>query len=415
MKKLSPSQAKKLRLSLLILVFAICLTGLFFALSSLSKSLQSKDNATDTAKQAFNVKLPDAVLPNKKEKNKLEVYLDAHKDSLKQQERVKNDPYAQQLQYDPAPPQATTNPMQAINSPASPKKKLEANEKKVNDKLTELYNVMHQVQQPQSTNIPATKTTNTTQDENIARLEQLLTGKQNIDSNAENDPEMARLNTMLDKLIAIQHPEQTEKLTGNKAPGNTLYYQVSSQPGNNTDTLTEFYIPQDDGNINSFYSLAPQVDTTVTTETSFTAVIPQNQTLQNGSTLQMRLTQDIFIKGIKIPQNTFVYGSCSISDERLKIKISSVLNGKSILPIQMSVYDSDGQEGIFVPGAITRDAAKENADRAIQSIGMTSLDGSLTTQATSAGIETARTFLSKKIRNITVTIKAGHSIFLKNK
>jgi len=46
----------------------------------------------------------------------------------------------------------------------------------------------------------------------------------------------------------------------------------------------------------------------------------------------------------------------------------------SLFPVQLSVYDIDGMDGIYIPGAITRDVAKQYTDRAIQGIGQTTLD-----------------------------------------
>ena len=82
--------------------------------------------------------------------------------------------------------------------------------------------------------------------------------------------------------------------------------------------------------------------------------------------------------------------------------------------MELSVYDMDGLDGIYIPGAITRDVAKESADRSIQSIGLTSLDPSLSAQAAGAGIEAAKTLLSKKVRLIKVVVKAGYQVLLRD-
>ena len=74
----------------------------------------------------------------------------------------------------------------------------------------------------------------------------------------------------------------------------------------------------------------------------------------------------------------------------------------------------DGLKGIYVPGAITRDVAKQSADRSLQTIGVTSLDPSLRAQAASAGIEAAKTLFSKKVKLIRVTVKADYQVLLKD-
>jgi len=88
--------------------------------------------------------------------------------------------------------------------------------------------------------------------------------------------------------------------------------------------------------------------------------------------------------------------------------------GNSLFPVELSVYDMDGLDGIYIPGAITRDVAKQSADRSMQTIGLTSLDPSWGAQAASAGIEAAKTLFSRKVKLIKVTVKAGYQVLLRD-
>ena len=74
----------------------------------------------------------------------------------------------------------------------------------------------------------------------------------------------------------------------------------------------------------------------------------------------------------------------------------------------------DGLDGIYIPGAITRDVAKQSADRAVQGIGFTALEPSLKVQAASAGIEAAKTLFSRKAKLIKVMVKAGYQVLLRD-
>ena len=74
----------------------------------------------------------------------------------------------------------------------------------------------------------------------------------------------------------------------------------------------------------------------------------------------------------------------------------------------------DGLIGIHIPGSINRDVSKESANEAITGVGMTTLDPSLAAQATSAGIQAAKSLLSKKVKLVKVTVKAGYSVLLKD-
>ena len=68
--------------------------------------------------------------------------------------------------------------------------------------------------------------------------------------------------------------------------------------------------------------------------------------------------------------------------------------------------------GLYIPGAITRDVAKQSAEQGLQDIGFTSLNPSIGTQAASAGIQAAKTLLSKKVKLVKVTLKAGYHLLL---
>jgi hypothetical protein len=72
-------------------------------------------------------------------------------------------------------------------------------------------------------------------------------------------------------------------------------------------------------------------------------------------------------------------------------------------------------EGIYVPGAITRDAAKQASSQSIQDVQLYSMDNSLGVQAATAGVEAVKGLLAKKAKLIKVTVKAGYQILLRDK
>ncbi len=72
----------------------------------------------------------------------------------------------------------------------------------------------------------------------------------------------------------------------------------------------------------------------------------------------------------------------------------------------------DGIEGIYMPGAVTRETGKEGADNALQSLQLSSMDAGIAAQAANAGLQTAKTLFSRKLRTVRVTAKAGHRVFL---
>jgi len=143
-------------------------------------------------------------------------------------------------------------------------------------------------------------------------------------------------------------------------------------------------------------------------------MIPETQTVVSGSTLKLALNNDVTINDMNLPSGTLIYGTASISNERLEIDINSIRYQNSILPVSLSVYDMDGQEGIFIPGSINRTVSKESANKAISSMDATMVDPSIGAQAASAGIEAAKSLVGKKVKLIKVTVKSGYKVLLRN-
>ncbi|HEY5371314.1 MAG TPA: conjugative transposon protein TraM, partial [Hanamia sp.] len=114
-----------------------------------------------------------------------------------------------------------------------------------------------------------------------------------------------------------------------------------------------------------------------------------------------------------IPKDNFVFGMVSLNGERLQVEISSIRVAHSLFPVKLQVYDMDGLPGIYIPGAVTRDVAKESLNNATQMMEVSSLDPSVKAQATTAGIDAVKTLLSKKTKLVKVTVKAGYKVLLK--
>jgi conjugative transposon TraM protein len=144
------------------------------------------------------------------------------------------------------------------------------------------------------------------------------------------------------------------------------------------------------------------------------AIVHDTQEIVDGSTIKIRLMQAIAIDGAAIQKDQFVYGRCSIKGERLTIEINSVRTGDALFPVTLMAYDLDGLEGIYIPGAIARDAAKQASDNALQNIQVMSLDPSIGAQAAAAGLEATKGLFSKKAKQVKVKVKAGYHILLKN-
>jgi hypothetical protein len=101
-----------------------------------------------------------------------------------------------------------------------------------------------------------------------------------------------------------------------------------------------------------------------------------------------------------------------LSGERLTIDVNAIQYEQHVLPVSLKVFDVDGIEGIYVPGAIARDVAKQSSNQALQDIQLNTMAPSLEIQAASAGVETVKSLVSKKSRLIKVFVKAGYRVLL---
>lgn len=251
------------------------------------------------------------------------------------------------------------------------------------------------------------------QSNDVDRLEEMM---QSMHTQQDNpDPELQQLGGMLENILDIQHPDRIqEKLRkASEAQRGQVFSISTKEQENPVSSLQNKSVNTTESGLNRFYSLdEPENDDA--TENAIEAVIHETQTIVNGATVKFRLMNDIFINGIKIPKNNFLFGVASLKDERLTIKINSIRYNNSLFPVDLSVYDMDGLIGIYIPGAINRDVAKASADRSMQTLGVTSLDDSWGAQAAGAGIEAAKSLLSKKVKMVKVIVKAGYQVLLRD-
>jgi conjugative transposon TraM protein len=423
-------------LPLLVLPF---LTMIFWALGG-GQGSPAQPMATE--KTGLNLELPNAHF-NTEEWNKLSLYEKAERDSLKFEEEGKNDPYFnlatledqnsnddQEVQ----PKQKTKSTSNSRHGSSSQKQGayVDPNEAKVNQKLDQLYRELNKTSETQ--NVPdkaepaATEKTDPQFSSDVQKLEQMM---EMMGKGDQNDPEMQQVGGMLDKILDIQHPERvrekikerSEQMKGQvfpvdiyKAEENISFIKQDRKkyvaPTDSSALLSKALLVQ--AQQNSFYGLEGEVTEENTPGNAIEAVIHDTQELVAGSTVKMRLMSDVYINGRLIPRGQFIHGTCAINGERLTIAINSVRDENSLFPVSLSAYDMDGLEGIYIPGAITRDAAKQSSDQAMQSMQILSMDQSLSAQAANAGVAAAKGLFSKKVKLIKVLVKAGYKILLKD-
>ncbi|MDR3712374.1 MAG: conjugative transposon protein TraM [Puia sp.] len=262
----------------------------------------------------------------------------------------------------------------------------------------------------------------------LAYLEKALAPKTGKDTSAR-DPEMEKYNTILDKILRIQHPEESRGDTagapvsaetalvsrpaaataihtlGENGPGKDAYDRPDQAFGRSTAA---------DPASGGFMDLGDEDEPDSAMDNTIRAVIDQDGTLMSGAICELRLLQEAVVNGVKIPRNNIVSGKVTVNGERMNISVSSIRVGNNVFPVGLSAYDLDGLEGLWVPGAISRDVSKETADQAINGMGLASLDPNFGAQMATAGIQGLKTLVSRKVKLIKVSVKAGQQVLLKN-
>ncbi len=149
------------------------------------------------------------------------------------------------------------------------------------------------------------------------------------------------------------------------------------------------------------------------------ATFLKNERLVSGNRVIIRLMQDMVLSdGTMIPANTHITGTCSFN-RRLKINVSMLHYNGRMFPVDISVYDNDGTEGIYCPLAEESSSkakkVKKVAGDVVQSAG--SLAGTLITgnpfvgRIATQGIQSATSSIGND-GSVSVNVSAGYEFFV---
>jgi len=352
----------------------------------------------------LNLSLPTAAAFKDSAWNKLAYYEQADRDSARLRSQLKNDPFYQH-------PGADTGDVPMQFSYAA---RQDSNEQRVYRKLAALQRELDKApEEAPSAEKRSDPRIDPPGSQELAQLQAIM-GK-GTEQKAP-DPELDQLNGMLEKIMDIQHPERAEsKLKAASLEHKGQVFSVGARVEHKI-SLLGMAVPDSVAIADEqrFYGLE-EAPAETPVAGAIPAVIPEGQVLVNGATVQLRLTEELYIGGVRIPKDQLVYGMGTLKGERLTVTVSDIRKGNYVLPVNLSVYNLDGIEGIYVPGAITRDVAKQSAAQSVQQMSMLGgLDPSIGSQAASAGLQAAQSLLNKKSKLVRVTVRAGYGVLLRD-
>jgi conjugative transposon TraM protein len=216
-------------------------------------------------------------------------------------------------------------------------------------------------------------------------------------------------------------PEQTTANAKTGVSGKTAVVPVTQfveqtvsalpQEMSGRDVMLAFVQPRNMGFVTATAEISKERKNTIS------ACVHSDQTLMDGESIRLRLLEPMRAGKILVGENAIISGFAKIQGERLQIAIHSLESGGNIIPVEMTVYDMDGQHGIFIPHTKEINAAKEIVANMGTSAGTSiNLSNDATEQfVADMGrnvIQGTSQFFSKKLREVKVNFKAGYKVLL---
>ena len=323
--------------------------------------------AQSVAPMGLNTQLPAVAVDLQRAfQDKLKTYEQADKDSVRQAQWRRQDPYRR----DSVLPARAVPGARGLTT-ATPYTDPRA------DQLVQRLNRLKQSLHPPEAMAEPERSSHPSASEGI------VFRREGVAERSAPDPQLDRLNVLLDKVIRIQHPQEAATASA-AAPATGLARQA------------EEVVPAD------------------STVNSIAAIVQQDQTLVTGETLALRIMDSVRMDGRVVPTGELVYGTVSLNNDRLLVHIGALREGRSLYKTDWQVFDLDGLEGIHIPGVLGRDVAKQSADQGVNSLNVMNLDPSLGAQVAGAGIQAAKSFLGRKVRQVRVTVRGGYQVLLRN-
>lgn len=151
------------------------------------------------------------------------------------------------------------------------------------------------------------------------------------------------------------------------------------------------------------------------------AIIDENVKAVDGSRVRLRLLDDIEINETVVPKGSYIYAIMSgFGSQRVKGSVKSILVDDELIKVSLSIYDTDGLEGLYVPGSAFRETSKDVASGAMSgnmNMGTTSSNNSLSQwgmQAITNAYQKTSNAIGKAIKKNSAKLKYGTFVYLVN-
>ena len=151
------------------------------------------------------------------------------------------------------------------------------------------------------------------------------------------------------------------------------------------------------------------------------AIIDENVKATDGSRVRLRLLDDVEINEHVVKRGTYLYATMSgFSSQRVKGSISSIMVDDELVKVNLSLYDTDGMEGLYVPSSQFRETTKDVASGAVSgnmNMGTNGTGSSLSQwgmQAVQNAYQKTSSAIGKAIKKNKVKLKYGTFVYIIN-
>ena len=214
----------------------------------------------------------------------------------------------------------------------------------------------------------------------------------------------------------------TELTKGQVAQTNTPVMEVLAerrqvvsslgQPMSDADFIREYGTKARNMGFHSLTSLAAP-----TMRNTLKVVVDRTTTLKEGDNVVLRLLETAKVQGLRIPRQSRLIAVAKIEGNRMHLLIKSIEVDGHIIAVKLSAYDTDGQEGVYIPGSEDINALKEVGANIGGSMGTSftfasSAKDQIISEDARGVMQGASQLLQKKLRTVKVTLKGGYRLFL---
>lgn len=275
-------------------------------------------------------------------------------------------------------------------------------------------------------------------EQEVSNLRKEISRLKNEANQKSSEPSGMRINDQLELMeksyqMAAKYLPSTskseeivEEKKAENLPNKEKDYTVSAKPVKHSVVSSLYREPSDSVflsqiNQNTFIRIqSEEKQSQNQSRNSIHAVIHETKTLTGESTVSIRISESLKLKNMIIPKGTLLKAISKFQGGRLNLKISSIEYIGDIIPVEINIYDNDGQLGLYVPYSPERNALTDIAANMSQSSGtsimMTQSAGQQVAADLSRGlVQGVSGYFQKKVRQPKITVKSGHQVFLVSK